>query len=70
MTNVDIKVNFLSEEVSQMSRKISKYDETINTYSDMCDDTKSDQTASRNMIDDLVECVGKLELTMIRCSQN
>ena len=61
MTNVDIKVNFLSEEVSQMSRKISKYDETINTYSDMCDDTKSDQTASRNMIDDLVERVGKLE---------
>ena len=61
MTNVDVKVDLLNDEVSQMSRKISEYDETINTYSDMCDDAKSDRTASRNVIDDLIERVGQLE---------
>ena len=61
MTNVEIRVETMSDDVSQMTRKIREYDETINTYSDMCDDTKSDQTISRNMIEDLTDRVGKLE---------
>ena len=32
MTNVEIRVKTMSEEVSQMTRKIREYDETINTY--------------------------------------
>lgn len=61
MANVEIKVENLSEEVSRMTHKIIQYDETINTYSDMCDDAKSDQTTSRSMINDLIDRVGKLE---------
>ena len=40
MNNIDVKVNLLGDEVSFMSFKISEYDETINTYSDMFDDSK------------------------------
>ena len=31
MTNVEIRVKTMSEEVSQMTHKIREYDETINT---------------------------------------
>lgn len=61
MTSLEIKVDTLTDDVSQMTRKVNEYEATINTYSDMYDNTNSDQHTSRYLINELSERVSKLE---------
>lgn len=61
MTSLEIKVDNLTDDVSNMTRKVNEYETTISTYSDMYDNTNSDQSTSRYLINELSERVSKLE---------
>ena len=61
MTHLQISTDSAERETKNVSSKMAEYDDTIHTYSDMCDDIRSEQATCRSENFEIYERLDKIE---------